>query len=157
MDTAFKVINYEIMMFLRALIVEQRKTLIQATNPNLLLYTKNALAESRVLHIRVLAEVFLSGGRNDDIKANRIMPEWCKKNSNILSELNYAYITELSEIGESPKTLIDKHLAHATLKRGESFDWSPVIKRMEQPLINLLKTLPIENFPSLALLTEVEV
>jgi hypothetical protein len=154
MDTASTVIDYEIMMFLRALIVEQRNTLIQATNPDLLLYTKNALAESRVLHIRVLAEVFLSGGRGDDIKANNIMPEWCEQNKNILSKLNEAYISELSEIGGNPKTLIDKHLAHATLKRGQSFDWVPVIKRMEQPLINLLKTLPVEKFPSLALLTE---
>jgi hypothetical protein len=85
------------------------------------------------------------------------MSEWCQQNSNILSQLNDAYIAELSEIGESPKTLIDKYLAHATLKRGESFDWSSIIKRMEQPLINLLKTLPTENFPSLTLLAEVEV
>ncbi len=157
MDAAFKVINYEIMMFLRAFIFEQRKMLIQATNAELLLYTTNALAEARVLHIRVLTEIFLSGGLDDDIKANRIMPEWCSQNTSILSELNDAYKTELSQIGESPKTLIDKHLAHATFKRGESFDWSPVIKRMEQPLIKVLKTLRNEQFPSLALLTEVKV
>jgi len=157
MDKAFEVINYEIMMFLRAIIVEKHGTLIQATNPDLLLYTKNALAESRVLHTRVLTEVFLSGGQGDDIKADKILLEWCDENSEVISKLNDAYKTELTEIGESPKTLIDKHLAHATFKRGESFDWSPVIKQMEKPLINLLKVLPNEKFQSLTLLTEIKV
>jgi hypothetical protein len=144
------------MMFLRACLVARRNTAIQATNSGLLLYTTNALAESRVLHIRVLAEVFLSGGRDDDIKANRILSEWCKQNSGILEELDHAYKTDLPEYGENPKTLIDKHLAHATSKRGESFQWSPVIQRMEQPLISLLKTLPKESFPHLAILSELD-
>lgn len=154
MDIEFVVVDYEIMMFL-GVPHFQSKVKMRTESKLLQVIYQNMLAETRVLHIRVLAEVFLSGGKSDDIKIKRLLPEWHKQNAAVLQELDGAYKTPLPETGESPKTHIDKLLAHATTKRGSSFNWSPVIKRMEQPLINVLKALPFSQFPSLAILQHI--
>jgi len=151
MDTSFVVMDYEIMMFLGVQVL-QNKVRINTTDTFLPTLLQNTLAETRILHIRVLTEVFLSGGRSDDIKIEQLLPEWHKQNTVILKELDGAYKTPLPETGESPKTHIDKLLAHATVKRGASFNWTPVIERMEPPLRNILKALPVSQFQSLALL-----
>lgn len=152
MDIAFEVVNYEIMMFLGVPLF-QSKVKTKTEDKFLPVILQNMRAETRVLHIRVLTEVFLSGGKSDDIKINHLLPEWHKRNAAVLQELDEAYKTPLPETGESPKTHIDKLLAHATTKRGSSFNWSPVVDRMMPPLLKVLVLLPIDKFPHLTLLT----
>lgn len=74
MDTAFAVVDYEIMMFL-GVPHFQSKVKIRTESKFLQVIYQNMLAETRVFHIRVLAEVFLSGGKSDDIKINHLLPE----------------------------------------------------------------------------------
>lgn len=146
MDTALEVINYEIMMFL----FTRKSVRLQGTPADIYL-TKNALVESRVLHIRVLTEFFLSRkeNRDSDIKLNELFPTIHAEHASLIEVLRNAYDTNLPAIEKSPKTLIDQLLAHATIKRDASFNWTPVIEIMDQPLVNLLKVLPPGKFPSL--------
>jgi hypothetical protein len=102
-----------------------------------------------------LTEVFLSQGEKDDIKIDHLLPEWRKENILVFKELERAYEEPLAA-GESPKVYINKLLAHATFKRGDRFNWSPVVVRMSPPLIDVLKTLPRDQFPGLRFLKYVQ-
>ena len=157
MDTEFDVINYEIGMFLSALIFYQKRMEKDCSDSVMENYIKNALAESLVLHIRVLTEIFMPGGREDDIKAVNVMKKWCDEHKLLIKNLHHAYEkVYVSELKGTSKTLIDKLLAHGTNKRGDMFDWSPVIRTMEPPLIEILRTLSKEEFPALNLLSHIE-
>jgi hypothetical protein len=148
MDTALEVINYEIMMFFFT-----RKGVGLQGNPADIQLTNNALVESRVLHIRVLTEFLLSQkeNRDSDIKLIELLPQIHAQHGTLIEALRTAYYDDLPVIGKNPKTLIDQLLAHATTKRDASFNWTPVIERMDQPLVNLLKVLPPGEFPSLSM------
>ena len=153
METAFVVIDYEIMMFLCG----RKKLKLAIDNDELRVFVNNALVESRVLHIRVLTEFLLSRNekRDTDIKLNQLLPKVCVQHKAVIETLQLAYDTALPKISKSPKTLIDQLLAHATIERGSKFDWSPVINAMEQPIVNTLNALPTHQFPNLALLSEI--
>jgi hypothetical protein len=151
----FDVVNYEIEMFLGAQILQKTK-IHSATQDKILEgFLRNAITESQVLHIRVLTEVFLSQGRKDDIKIDNLIPNWSLDNIEAFKQLEAAYIERL-ETGESPKVYIDKLLAHATTKRADSFNWAPVVRRMNPPIINVLKCLSMDQFPGLMFLKYIE-
>jgi len=155
MINPFEVVNYEIERFLGTQILQ--KTKIQSSAPDKILegFLRNALTESRILHIRVLTEVFLSQGQKDDIKIDKLLPNWRNENTDVIKELESAYVETL-EVGESPKVYINKLLAHATTKRGNRFNWTPVVIRMNPPLLGVLRTLSIDQFPGLMFLKYVE-
>jgi hypothetical protein len=151
MSNPFAVVNYEIEMFLGTQILQ--KANVQFSPPLEILegYWRNALTDSRIVHIRVLTEVFLSRGEKDEIKIDHLLPEWRNENIVVFNELERAYEEPLAA-GESPKVYIDKLLAHATSKRGDRFNWSPVVVRMNPPLMRVLKTLSMDQFPGLMFL-----
>jgi hypothetical protein len=155
MSDPFIVVSYEIEMFLGTQILQKTKIQSKAQDKILEGFLRNALTESRILQIRVLTEVFLSRGQKDDIKIDNLLPNWRQENIEVFKELENAYMQPL-EIGESPKVYIDKLLAHATTKRGDRFNWVPVVNRMNPPLIKVLRTLSIDQFPSLMFLKYVE-
>jgi len=117
------------------------------------LFLNNALSESQILHIRVLAEIFLLNvGRKTDVKIDNVLPTWRQENASIIQELEDIYKTPL-DTGMSPKDYIDKRIAHATPNCRGRFNWSPVIQKMNSPLVNVIWALPNDiRFPSLMFL-----
>jgi hypothetical protein len=141
-------------MFLGTQILQKYKVVTEISDKTMQLFLKNSLAESQILHIRVLSTIFLQGSadRKDDIKISHCLPNWHEENKNIFKELDDAYTMPL-DIGVSPKDCIDKRIAHATIKREGRFNWTLVIERMNSPLINAIQTLPNDGrFPSLMFL-----
>lgn len=150
MADPYEVINYEIQMFLG--LRKMNETHLPPLNNNSIQkgILNNAMVESRILHIRILAELFLDGGQDDDIKIKRLLPFWPEEYESKYMELKDAYTLPLDN-GDSPKSTIDKLLAHATRKRGPEFNWGPVIDRMLPPLMKCIGTLPFEEIPALRL------
>lgn len=147
MSDLWSVLNYEIQMYFGVQILQRIN--IQSSDPALTVITTSALTEVKSLHIRILTEVFLSGGRSDDIKIEQLLPLWRQENAGVLKTLEIAYTEDL-ETGKCPKWYLDKFLAHATKKRGDSFDWTPIVNKMDPPLRRALATLPVDKLPALA-------
>lgn len=147
MTNLWNVLNYEIQMYFGIQILQRIN--IVSTDPALTVITQNAVTEVKALHIRILTEIFVQKRRPDDIKIEDLIPSWREENQVVLQNLENAYNSPLA-IGETPKWYLDKFLAHATMKRGDSFDWSPVIDRMDPPLRSALATLPVDQLPTLA-------
>ena len=147
MTDLWKVLNYEILMYFGVQTLQRSN--IQSSDKVLFGITTNAVTEVMLLHLRVLTEVFLSAGRPDDIKIENLIPTWRRENPALLDDLENAY-TEKLEIGECPKRYLDKFLAHATTKRGDSFVWTPIVNKMDPPLRKVLATLPSDDLPALA-------
>lgn len=149
MTDLWKVLNYEIQMYFGIQILQRMH--LGSNDPALMTIIQSSATEVKALHIRILTEIFMPRGhrRDDDIKIENLIPSWRETNPSPLQILVTAYSTPL-EIGETPKWYLDKFLAHATMKRGDSFDWSPVINRMDPPLRSALATLPVDKLPTLA-------
>jgi hypothetical protein len=95
---------------------------------------QKAIVESACLHCRILVDILLSkdSGGGDDIRLNQLLPIF---SSPSVAELRRIYGDNKTE--GSPCWTLNKKLAHPTLKRGESHDYSLVLT-MLLPLIKAL-------------------
>ena len=140
------VLNYEILMYFGVQHLQRFE--IGGVNRNLMVIQRNAMTEVKALHIRILVDIFLERRNRDDINIDDILPDWRKKHKTVSRNLEVAYKKKL-EIGKSPKWYLNKYLAHLDKRRGDHFDWTPVIRRMEKPLKEAFKTLPVDKLPTL--------
>jgi hypothetical protein len=93
-------------------------------------YLRNAVVESAVLHVRMLADIFLSRTTNsDDIDLALLLPGFVPSQ---LTQLRTAYGN--SKTAGSPCHTINKRLAHPTALRSHTYDYSPVLNLIA-PLI----------------------
>ena len=102
------------------------------------------MTEVKALHVRILVDIFLERKNSDDINIDDILPDWREKHQTVVHNLEVAYDEKL-EIGKSPRWYLNKYLAHPDKRRGDHFDWAPVIIRMDKPLKEVFKTLPMRN------------
>jgi hypothetical protein len=90
---------------------------------------KQALLESGLPHLRLLADMLLSKGGPDDVKLKDLTaghtPDW-------LSTLETAYGTSKNE--NSPCWILNKMLVHPSTKRERSYDYSALLNSIG-PLI----------------------
>ena len=147
MDNRWVILNYEIQMYLGARHLQGYP--VNVNDGLLTILQVSALTEVKVLHIRLLADIFL-GHKEDDISIDDMLPTWREKNVIIANELNIAYTTPLDS-GHPPKWYLNKFLAHPDKRRQESFVWAPIIDRMDKPLKNVFRTLPKENLFALTI------
>lgn len=140
------ILNYEILMYLG--VQHFQRFAKGGVNRNLMVIQRNAMTEVKALHIRILVDIFLERRNRDDINIDDILPNWRKKHKTVSRSLEFAYKKKL-EIGKSPKWYLNKYFAHPDRRRGDHFDWTPVIRQMEKPQKEAFKTLPVDKLPAL--------
>jgi hypothetical protein len=127
----WRILDYEVQMFLGIDFV--RSHLQVDGNAQLF---KNALVESSLLHIRILADIFLSKGKHaDDInleqlgfKVNLIEPVLAER----IGVLAMAY-GEAND-PNSNCWILNKRLAHPTVHRNEGYNYSNLLAALDEPL-----------------------
>ena len=143
MNDYWPVLNYEIQMYFGARHLQG--LLIRGVDQNIITILASAMTEVKALHIRILVEIFLERNpRFDDINIDDLLPDWREKNATVAHNLKNAYDKKLN-IGESPRWYLNKYLAHPDKRRGDHFDWTPVIKRMDPMLKSVFRTLPTDR------------
>ncbi len=135
---AWKVVGYEVLMFLGTDHV--RKHLRGGTGPNTQII-KNALVESSLLHMRILADIFLSRGKQpDDIHLERLGFSVGEEDVTLTDKVNaLERVYGKSSVRESVCWTINKMLAHPTMHRSESHDYSDVFNKLDQPLGSIIE------------------
>ena len=147
MKDYWPILNYEIQMYFGARHLQGYP--IKGTDPNLIILQTSAMTEVKALHIRILVEIFLERNpRFDDINIDDLLPDWREQNSIVVHNLKNAYDKKL-KIGESPRWYLNKYLVHPDKRRGDHFDWAPVVIRMDTPLKKVFKTLPMDKLEAL--------
>lgn len=140
------VLNYEIQMYLGARLLQGFP--IQGVNKNIIILQTSAMTEVKALHTRILVDIFLPRKQ----KTILILTIFCligeKKNKIAIHNLENAYDKKL-DIGHSPKWYLNKYLVHPDKRRGDHFNWAPLIERMDPPLKNIFTTLPLEKLEAL--------
>jgi hypothetical protein len=91
----------------------------------------NALVESICLHMRIFVDILLSkkSDKDDDIRLEDLMPGFQHPSVN---QLRAVYKDGRTE--GSPCWVLNKMVAHPTLKRGASYDYTSIIRQL-LPLI----------------------
>lgn len=146
MKDYWAILNYEIQMYFGARHLQSFP--INGASRSLTTLQASAMTEVKALHVRILLDIFLERKNSDDINIDDILPDWREKNQTVVHNLEIAYNKKL-EIGKTPKWYLNKYLAHPDKRRGDHFDWAPVIKRMDTPLKEVFKTLPTEKLHAL--------
>ena len=146
MKNYWPVLNYEIQMYLGARHLQGYP--VSGVDQNIISLQTSALTEVKALHVRILLDIFLERKNRDDINIDDMLPNWREENSTLVHNLEIAYTKKL-EIGKSPKWYLNKYLAHPDKTRDDHFDWAPVIERMDKPLKDVFRTLPIEKLDAL--------
>ncbi len=140
------VLNYEIQMYFGARYLQGFP--IPGADQNLVTMQTSAMVEVKTLHIRILSDIFLGTRQRDDICIDDFLPEWRERNQTIANNLRVAYTKKL-EIGKSPKWYLNKYLVHPDKRRGDHFDWAPIIRRMDPPLKDIFRSLPMDKLVAL--------
>ena len=146
MENFWPILNYEIQMYFGARHLQGYP--IKGADHNIITLQTSALTEVKALHVRILVEIFLKRKYPDDINIDDLLPVWREKNATVAHNLENAYDKKL-KIGKSPRWYLNKYLAHPDKRRGDHFDWAPVIIRMDTPLKNVFRTLPMDKLEAL--------
>ena len=136
------ILNYEIQMYFGARHLQGFP--IRGVDRSIITLQTSAMTEVKALHIRILVDIFLNRKNRDDINIEDLLPDWRDQHKTVAHNLEVAYNKKLG-IGKSPRWYLNKYLAHPDKRRGDHFDWAPVIKRMDTPLKNVFKTLPMDK------------
>ena len=100
----------------------------------------NAFIESKLLHVRILAEILLERGTEpDDIKLIQLVPNWKVDQDLVksLGELRTIYGNAKTE--NTPCWTINKMLAHFTSFRLSSFNYQTLFETIDPPLKSCVK------------------
>jgi len=128
------VIAYEVRMLSATCEIVLKPQLL-AAQPKVI---ANALEESAVLHTRILCEVFLSRGKEpDDIVLTTFFPDLkvnprYEKLRKLTRELQQCYGKALAE--GSPCWIFNKMMAHPTTRRGHTYDYTQVLRKLLPPV-----------------------
>lgn len=128
------VYKYEVDMFQATL------ELVRSESLHLPLVVRNALAESMLLHLRILVGILLSHGWEDDVKLKEILPGFQSDNVDKLKEL----YGDRAQVGSCCATL-NKMLAHASKVRSDQYDYSSVVDKLLPTISTLLAEIQAER------------
>jgi hypothetical protein len=137
-DHSWDVVAYEVRMF--------RATYEIVLEPDTLKKLRkvwaNAVEESAVLHTRILCEVFLSRGIDqDDIQVSKLFPAWDTDNrydsvKQSINRLRRKYGS--AQRSGSPCWIFNKMMAHPTAHRGKSYDYTAILADLEPILQDVI-------------------
>lgn len=121
-------------------VIQRRRLLVpcqrsRKLKPEMLTLTMNAMIESKLIHIRVLAEIILeTGSGDDDIKLRHLIGNWQSHQELVaaVDELCRAY--GRAHTPNSPRWILNKMLAHFTGFRLSSYGYKEFFERIDPPL-----------------------
>ena len=146
MTDKWAILNYEIQMYFGARHLQGYP--INPSDKQLSDIQQSALVEVKALHTRILVEMFLERTWKDNINIDDLLPDWRKDHEHLLQILINAYnetvYIDEQGVGYSPRDCFNKFLAHPDQRRGDHFDWAPIITRMDPVLRGVLRTLPMD-------------
>lgn len=132
------VFNYEVFMLIYTLYL--KKISEQKTQTNIDRALNFALVESRLLHMRILVDIFLSKSKSeDDISIDEIINPCIQTEyfKNLIKNLNSAYGSR--KIEYSPCWTLNKMLVHPSNLRDEAYDYKVVFDKIFPIIYDLLK------------------
>jgi len=139
-DDPWVVFDYEVEMYFetqRAAIWVNKQ--LEENFPRAMLTLRNAIAESLVLHTRILIDILISKKNgNDDIGLIDLLPDWCQtaEASQLIKKLEYVYGTAREP--NSPCWIFNKMLAHPTRQRSNMYDWGIIINKVSREIFEIL-------------------
>jgi len=139
MRNLWPILNYEIQMYLGARYLQGFP--IKLSDHNLTRLQESAMTEVKALHTRILVAILLEKTDPDNINIDDLIPTWRKENAILAHNLKNDYTKKLN-IGHHPKYYLNKYLAHPDKRRGDHFDWAPIVDRMDPSLKSIFRTLP---------------
>lgn len=123
------VFDYEVSMFQGLISVN-----VQQVATSLPLCVQNALAESLLLHARILIDILLSRGKNsDDITLRKLLPDFTSPK---IASLKNLYGN--SKTPNTPCWTLNKKLAHASHLRSESHDYTALVQKLAPTILHLV-------------------
>lgn len=127
--------------------------LLRVDNPVLAVFNshlRNAVAESAVIHTRIVTEILLpTGGMKDDIKIKHLAPSYDASSCIAVARLRTAYGER--DDPRSHRYVINKRLAHATLDRTHTHDWTDTLNALVPIIFEIANELePYRPNPSQA-------
>jgi len=100
---------------------------------------KNATVESQLLHTRIMTDILISkGSEDDDITLKDSLPEWCNSENGktLIEKLKNTYGKRNEK--DSPCWIINKMLAHPTRWRTDRFDYGKPMRQIEPLIFEIL-------------------
>ena len=140
-NNSWDIFEYEVKMY-----IGTRRLLENSNQESEII--KYALAESALLHTRVLADILLKqskGDDGDDIILSDLVPNWesVKELRAVLGELKIIYGGR--KIANSPYWTLNKMLAHATSLRQRSHVYTELLSKIDPVILLALKEIPIPS------------
>jgi hypothetical protein len=136
----WKVFDYEAVMFEKLstgeLVTQQ---VLNSASP----YLGNALTESRLLHIRILAELLLSRDSSKskgDVTLKKLLPDFSSPEIATLDNLYGDCDKE-----DTACWTLNKMLAHATYFRVDSYDYTPLVNSLDPAIRKLIGQVKVER------------
>lgn len=106
--------------------------LLRVDNPVLAvlnLHLQNAIAESALIHTRIVIGILLPDkGEDGDIKINHLAPSFDAESCSAIARLDTTYGKRKDKT--SHRYSLNRRLAHATLDRMHSHDWTPTLNAL---------------------------
>jgi hypothetical protein len=130
-DQCWVVYDYEVNMYM-----QMSALCMNGCRSHFSLPIQNALAESLLLHLRIVVDMLLSkGSDDDDLTLTDLLPGFTSQH---IGKLKSAYGTR--SIKDSPCWTLNKMLAHATVGRADKYDYTRIL----QPLMPIIASLLLE-------------
>jgi hypothetical protein len=132
------VVGYEVLMFLGTSHV--RKHLKGGNGPNTQII-RNALVESSLLHMRILADIFLSrGSKPDDIHLEELGFVVSGQDDVLADKIGaFEKVYGKSSDKNSKCWIINKMLAHPTTHRSDRYAYGTVFNELDIPLKSIIE------------------
>jgi hypothetical protein len=137
-DNPWIVFDYEIQMYfetrnlIKHLASKRPSDVVNRIN-------QNAVIESMILHSRIITDILISNGnQDDDILLKDLLPEWCgsEVGKNLIANLANVYGKSNKE--GDPRWVINKMMAHPTKWRTDRFNYSLSLRQIEPAIIEVL-------------------
>jgi hypothetical protein len=146
----WRIIDYETSMFQWL----SQIRINEPVEPGLPEVIRNALAESYLLHVRNLCEIFLPDKekRSDDLRPRDLFPDWDSGDRYLAIKETIAGLVAKYGKGDpdTPRWHLNKRLAHSTLVRGEStgHNYAPHLTELVPLLSDVLRQLESLHGPN---------
>jgi len=127
----WRILDYEVQMFLG---IDYVRSHLQVKGNAQLI--KNALVESSLLHVRILADIFLSRGKQaDDIDLEQLGFSTDSIEPILVEKVN-ALAVAYGKANDPTSNcwILNKMLAHPTKYRTEGYDYSKLFAVLDEPL-----------------------
>src|SRR5579862_1326382 len=138
-ESPWVVYDYEVLMF-----TELRNVLMVSPSKIYHQLIVNAIVESMLLHLRILTGILISTGHSNDIKLkDHLLPKF---KSRRVDDLRKEYGT--SDTEGTPCWTLNKMLAHPSLRRSNSYDYTQVLNVLVPCILPLIEEIDHAREPS---------